>query len=314
VSLAKLVEQLGFHTLSIYDDLFFKPAWPILSIVAANTSTIRVGPAVVNPYLIHPAITAGNIALLDEISGGRAYLGIGKGAFLDFVGVETPTPITAVRETIDIVQRLLDGSMKGYKGDFFNIDESASFRWKPVKPKVPIVIGTWGQRMAELAGKVADEVKANPLWDAGYATQLLTYIHKGAAGAGRDINDVSLCLGVLTSVSEDEAEAREYARRALAIYLPHLSPMTEAVGVSSDEVNKVSAYSSVGDYAKAARYISDRTLENFALFGTPGLLCRKIQKMLDQVPVDRIEFGTPHGPDSITSINLLGRKVLPWFS
>ena len=155
MSLAKLVEQLGFHTLSIYDDLFFKPAWPILSIVAANTSTIRVGPAVVNPYLIHPAITAGNIALLDEISGGRAYLGIGKGAFLDFVGVETPTPITAVRETIDIVQRLLDGSMKGYKGDFFNIDESASFRWKPVKPKVPIVIGTWGQRMAELAGKVS---------------------------------------------------------------------------------------------------------------------------------------------------------------
>ena len=230
MSLATLVEQLGFHTLSIYDDLFFKPAWPILSIVAANTSTIRVGPAVVNPYLIHPAITAGNIALLDEISGGRAYLGIGKGAFLDFVGVETPTPITAVRETIDIVQRLLDGSMKGYKGDFFNIDESASFRWKPVKPKVPIVIGTWGQRMAELAGKVADEVKASPLWDAGYATQLLTYIHKGAVGAGRDINDVSLCLGVLTSVSEDAAEAREYARRALAIYLPHLSPMTEAVG------------------------------------------------------------------------------------
>src|SRR5437870_12375338 len=97
VALAQLAEQYGFHTLSIFDDLMFKPAWPILFVVAQHTARIRIGPSVCNPYLIHPAILAANTALLDEISEGRAYLGIGRGAFLDFLELEAVNPITAVR-------------------------------------------------------------------------------------------------------------------------------------------------------------------------------------------------------------------------
>src|SRR5438105_949751 len=106
VALAQLVEQYGFHTLSIFDDLMFKPAWPILFAVAQHTERVRLGPSVCNPYLIHPAILAGHAALLDELSNGRAYLGIGRGAFLDFVHVQTPRPITAVRESVQLIRHL----------------------------------------------------------------------------------------------------------------------------------------------------------------------------------------------------------------
>jgi len=81
IALARMAEEYGFHTFSIFDDLMFKPAWPILFAVAPHTQTMQVGPSVCNPYLVHPAILAGNAALLDEQTGGRAYLGIGRGEF-----------------------------------------------------------------------------------------------------------------------------------------------------------------------------------------------------------------------------------------
>ena len=112
IRLSILIDQYGFHTLSIYDDLLFKPAWPLLSVVASNTKKVRIGPAVVNPYLVHPAITAGNLAVLDEISQGRAYLGIGKGAFLDFLNLDSRKPLTAMREATEIIQSLIRGDRK----------------------------------------------------------------------------------------------------------------------------------------------------------------------------------------------------------
>ena len=81
--LAQLVERYAFDTISIYEDLMFQPAWQPLLIMAQHTRRVRLGPAVVNPYLRHPALIAGEFALLNEAAGGRAYLGLGRGSFLD---------------------------------------------------------------------------------------------------------------------------------------------------------------------------------------------------------------------------------------
>jgi len=123
IALAKLAEQYGFHTLSIFDDLMFKPAWPILFVVAQHTERIRIGPSMSNPCLIHPAILAGNSALLDEISKGRAYLGIGRGAFLDFLEVAARNPITAVRDNVELIRRLWHGARTPYSGKTFHASD-----------------------------------------------------------------------------------------------------------------------------------------------------------------------------------------------
>lgn len=314
IELAKLVEAHGFHSLSIYDDLMFKPAWPILMAIAPHTEHIQIGPAIVNPYLVHPAITAGNLALLDELSDERAFLGIGRGAFMDFLEVDQPKPITAVREAIELIKRLLSDDRTPYHGELFQATESAFLRWTPPRADPPIMIGTWGPKTCEMAGEVADGVKVSPMWSAEYASFLWERITAGTQRAGRAPEDVTLTIGVLTSIAADRAKAKAHARRTLAVYLPFLSPMTEHVGIGEDEIQRVREASTRGDYDEAARHVSDRSLENFTLYGTPQDCIAKIERMADEAPVGRIEFGAPHGPDEAEALRLLGEQVLPNFA
>ena len=314
ISIAKVVDQSDFSNLSIYDDLMFKPAWPILSIIAINTERIKIGPAVLNPYLTHPAVIAANISVIDEISKGRAFVGIGRGAFLDFLNIKSEKPISAVKEAIEIIRSLSTGTKKSFHGEIFSLKEGAFFRWNADHRKIPIMVGTWGKSMSTLAGEKADEVKASPLWNSDYARTLRSQIDQGAISAGRAPSEIGLTLGVLTSIHNDSDVAKEYARNSLAIYLPHLYPMTEVMGVPANEIDNVRKLSNLGKYSEASKLISDETLNNFSLYGSPGEIRSKITSLIDTAPVDKIEFGTPHGPNSFEAINLLKNEVIPWFS
>ena len=80
---AQKVEIFGFDMISVYNDLWYQPAWFPLFEMASATSTIKLGVAAVNPFTSHPINIAGNASLLDEKSNGRSYLGIARGAWLD---------------------------------------------------------------------------------------------------------------------------------------------------------------------------------------------------------------------------------------
>ncbi len=121
-------------------------------------------------------------------------------------------------------------------------------------------------------------------------------------------------MGPLTSIAEDAAEAKVFARRTLAFYLPYLSPVPEFLGVEPELIARVQAASGNGDVEGAAALISDELLAEFALYGTPGEVVTKIEKMMRTAPISRIEFGMPHGPNgSLEAIHLLGKHVLPHF-
>jgi 5,10-methylenetetrahydromethanopterin reductase len=314
VALAQLAERYAFDTLSVYDDLLFKPAWPILMSIAPHTKRLRLGPAVVNPYLTHPAVIAANLAMLDEASNGRAYLGVGRGAFLDSLQLSTPKPITAVRETIQVVRHLLAGERTSFQGRMFQLAESAFFRWQPPRGDVPILVGAWGEKMCQLGGELANEVKAAPLWNPDGVRLVAEHVKTGAAKTGRDPAEVRLVVGPITSVAADRAEARAFAARSLAIYLPYLSPMTDMVGIPADDIARVRQASVRGDYVAAASFVSDNSLDGFALWGTPRDCIERIERMVALTPVDRIDFGTPHGPNEGQAVRLIGEQVLPHFS
>lgn len=314
IAFAQLAEQYRFHTLSIFDDLMLKPAWPILFVLAQHTHCIRIGPSVCNPHLVHPAILAGNIAMLDEISDRRAYLGIGRGAFLGFLHVQTPNAIQTVRESVDLIRHLLRGERTPYHGSIFHATEAAYFQWRPPRAEIPIMIGTWGMKMCRMAGMIADEVKAGSMWSATYGQLMWEQIEAGARAANRNPAQVGLVFGPLTSIAENREEAKAFARHTLAFYLPYLSPMPEVVGVTAEEIARVKSANARGDYAEGAAQISDLCLDNFALYGTPGDVIAQIERMVSETAVTRIEFGMPHGPHgSANAIHLLGKYVLPHF-
>src|SRR3954470_299728 len=110
VELGQLCEALGYRSFWYTDVRFTRECYIGFTAVAGKTRTIQLGPGVTDPYSRHPAITATAIATLDEVSGGRALLGLGTGGsgFRE-LGIETKLPVAAMRETVEAVRALLRG-------------------------------------------------------------------------------------------------------------------------------------------------------------------------------------------------------------
>ncbi len=310
--LARLVEQYTFDTITLYEDLMFQPAWQPLHVMAQNTKRVRLGPAIVTPYLRHPALIAGEFALLNEAAAGRAYLGLGRGAFLDALEMEQPQPITTVCETISMVRRLLQGDRTPFQGQVFRATEEAYLRWEPPYRQMPLLIGTWGPKMAALAGREADEVKIGGCWNPDFVPLMRDYIARGAQEVGRDPEEIGIVVGAVTVVDEDRAAAEALARREVAMYLPVVIRLDPTLEVDEAEVEAVEAAARRGDQAAAAAAISTETLRRLACFGTPEDVIKQVEAFAE-VGVARVEFGTPHGRDEAAAIRLLGERVLPYF-
>ena len=117
--LAAAAEDYGFDVVSVFADLLYQPPLPALHEMARSTSSVRLGPACLNPYTQHPYEIAGAIAALDAASGGRAYLGLARGAWLDAVGLTQRRPLAHLRDAAAIIRVLLSGAASGYRGEVF---------------------------------------------------------------------------------------------------------------------------------------------------------------------------------------------------
>ncbi len=157
--LGQLAEELGFDVVSVFADLGYQPPLGPLLEVAAATQRVSVGPACLNPYTLHPAEIAGQVAALDIASNGRAYLGLARGAWLGSIGVSQPRPVQTIREAADVVRLLMAGDPAGYRGEIFTVEPGFRLRHDVIRKRVPLLIGGWGERTVELAGEIADELK-----------------------------------------------------------------------------------------------------------------------------------------------------------
>ena len=304
----------------VYDDLMFKPAWPLLFSIASKLSpedNISIGPGVVNPYHTHPSLIATNLACLNEESRGRSFLMIGKGAFHDLFNVEPSRPLRTIREAIEIIFGILSGRETSYTGSIFSAKSEARLRWNTPENLgcPPIWIGTWGPKTSELAGrlKLVSGVMVSSITDAKYIQFLKDKIEKGARSVGRDPREIEIGCVPGTIVSKDRDKARALAREASAVYLPYLDPMPQYLGITNEEIQDVkSVFAKGGDAKSASRFVSDKAVDSFKLWGTPDDLVEKISKLVDG-GIDRINFGFGRGPEDLEGIRLLGEKVLPHF-
>src|ERR1700719_3387815 len=97
--LAAAAEAHGFDVVSVFADLLYQPPLPALLEMARATCRVRLGAACHNPYSQHPYEIAGALAALDAASGGRAYLGLARGTWLDAIGIEERSPLAHLRDT-----------------------------------------------------------------------------------------------------------------------------------------------------------------------------------------------------------------------
>ncbi|HSF16202.1 MAG TPA: LLM class flavin-dependent oxidoreductase [Vicinamibacteria bacterium] len=291
--LADVVARYGFATCSVYQDLFYQPPWPALLQFGERTKTPLVGPAVVNPYLTHPVLVAGHLAVLDGISHGRAFLGVGRGAFFEPIGVPQPHPIRAMREMIDLVQRLLAGDRSHFVGQCFRATEEAYLRGPIPGRRLPVMIGGWGEKTVRLAAEIADMLKVGGLANPAAVPDF----KKRLAAAGRD---VKLIFGAVTVIDRDGRAAEALARETLATYFPVIARLDPTYPLRDGE-------------RLPPEFLSSETLSRYCCFGTPKDVIRHMEKLFE-AGVDVFELGTPHGTDEAEAIHLLGREVLPYFT
>src|SRR5215813_6202130 len=116
VGQAKLAEASGYDMLWVADERFYREVYSILAVLAQNTQRVRLGTCVTDPFARHPALTAMAIATLDEISNQRAILGLGAGiSGFGELGLVHKKPPRAIRESIELIRRLLKGEKVDFK-------------------------------------------------------------------------------------------------------------------------------------------------------------------------------------------------------
>jgi 5,10-methylenetetrahydromethanopterin reductase len=230
-----------------------------------------VGPAALNPYTLHPVEIAGQVAALDLVSGGRAFLGLANGAWLDRLGLDQSRPVEVMRETVEVVRRLLAGDRRGFRGQHFQLAPGAGLEYEPARPRIPLMLGTWRPRMAALAAEIADEVKIGGCANAAMVRLMREWI-------GRD--EIGVVVGAVTVVDRDGDRARDLARRKVAMYLDVVGGLDPTLAPG------------------------EAPLEKFVLAGTPVGVVAHVEE-LAAAGLKRVEFGDPVGLD------LLLAEVVP---
>jgi 5,10-methylenetetrahydromethanopterin reductase len=308
--LAPRIEELGFGTISVYSDLLYpSPLLPLITIAQA-TRSVRLGPACLNPYLLHPLEIANQLHILDVVSGGRAYLGLARGAWLDAVGVAQERPVRRLREAIDVVRYLFAGRDDGYQGEIFQVEPGVRLTYRPPREDVDLLLGAWGPLGISLAGELASEVKIGGSADPALLPSARQSLARGEARAQRPPGAAGLVYGAVTVVDEDGLSARRLARTEVATYLPVVAALDPAAGLEEIDLAAMQRLVRAGDHKGAGRLVPDAVLDRFAFSGTPDHVAGQAE-VLFEAGVTRVEFGTPHGITAASGIELIGRRVLP---
>jgi 5,10-methylenetetrahydromethanopterin reductase len=311
IELAQLVDGYGFDAVTVYCDAPFHPSFGPLLLMAPHIKRSRIGVAAIPPSRIHPIDIAAETALLSEVAQAGVYIGLARGSWLNAYGItEAQPPVQAIREAVDVMRYMWSGASGGYQGQIYQIADYVTAPYPLPKEKIPILIGTWGKKLAAVAGEIADEVKIGGSANPDVIPVIADYIAAGEIAVGRECGTVGIAIGAVSVVDEDREAARWEVKRQVALYLPIVAKLDPTVQLEPELLARVEQFSNQKDYDAAARLISDETLDRFAFAGNPNDMIEHAERLF-AAGASRVEFGTPHGLNPKTGIRLLGEKVLP---
>ena len=308
-AIARAAEGYGFDAITVFGDLMFQPPIMPLVTMAETTTSIRLGIACYNPWTLHPVEIAGQVAYLDRVSEGRAFYGFVRGAWLDTLGIDQSRSITAIRDSVQIVRKLLAGEPDGYEGEIYQLKPNTNLFYEPLRSRVPLMIGTWSPALARVAGEEADEIQAGGCSSADMVGHLKRLAAQGVSartGAGAP----GVCLNAVTVVDSDRKAARARARAETVLYFEVVAGLDPFVTLDPELLARIGVLLKAKDYEAAGNLIPDELLDRFAFSGTPDDVARQAAEIID-AGAKRVEFDTPFGMTPDQGLAMLGAEVLP---
>ena len=326
---AKVMDDAGFDTIWLAEAYPWwrkhaheaRSATAISAVLGGATERIAIGWGIISPYTRHPIQVAMDARVTQEAAGdGRFYLGLGASKIFMKEAGDPGLPLTAIRETIEIVRPILAGEAVDFDGRVF----SAHVPAMPVETEaptdpVPIYMAGTGPKMQQTAGELAEGLLTASITTPGFVRYARDNVASGAAMSGRDPDDVDVGCTIVASIDHDRDRGRDGAREIAGMYLANkvqnirgsADVLLDEAGLTFEEIEPVAAAMEHGGRLAAKKEVTDDILDKCRpIAGTPA-------DCIDAINAYR-EAGCTHimlelwGEDRAGQLELFGREVLPY--
>lgn len=285
----RYAEARGFEAVWQAESRLVRDAIVPMAAYVAVTERIKVGSGVINNWTRNIGLLAATFLTLDDLAPGRIICGIGAwwDPLAKNVGVERRKPLLAMRETVEVLRRLLDLERVTFHGEFHHLEgvELDVVHGRREPRDVPIYIGATGPKMMALAGEIADGVVLNYCVPPLYNDQAMEQLAKGAQRAGRSLDQIDRPQLVVCSVDPDREAALERSRELLTQYLAQQPHIAQASGVSREVVEKIQSilgWPATHEQIQQAKHlVPEELVTSITASGTPDEARAKVQEYLD---------------------------------
>lgn len=309
---AQLAERLGFDSCWLGEDFFYHGGIAVATAIACNTSRITIGLGVLSPLPRHPALTAMEVGTLDQLTHGRLIFGVGYGvpAWMRQMGLGCRSSLSAMREGVELVRRLLAGEQVTYNGICFVLDR-VRLGFTPYRSSIPIYLGVEGPKALQLSGEIADGTVISILSSPEYLEFARENIAIGCKRGGRSIEAHRLVVYVIFSMDENGERARQAVRYTIAEYLGaggRPTPLTRYGGVPDELMELMGAEYRSGRIP--VELVSDELVSRLAVAGTPEECVTGIQRLLACGAHEIVFFPLPSS-EAEAQIERISQQLLP---
>ncbi len=288
LSCVRYAESQGFEAVWQAESRLVRDAIVPMAAYAAVTERIKVGSAVINNWTRNIGLLASTFLTLDDLAPNRILCGIGAwwDPLAKNVGIERKKPLTAMRETVTVLRRLLNMERVTFEGEFIRVNgiELDVVHGRREPRHVPIMIGATGDMMMELAGEIADGVVLNYCVPPEHNDHAMELLEKGARKAGRTLDEIDRPQLIVCSVDEDHEKAIEASKMLLCQYLAQQPHIAKASGVSDEvvhEIQSILGWPATKEQIERARHlVPDELVYRITASGTPEEAKAKVQEYI----------------------------------
>ena len=285
---AQYAEAKGFEAVWQAESRLVRDAIVPMAAFAAVTDRIKIGSGVINNWTRNIGLLAATFLTLDDLAPDRIICGIGAwwDPLAKNVGIERRKPLTAMRETIEVMRRLLAMERVTYHGEFHHVDgiELDVVHGRREPRNVQVMIGATGPQMMELTGEIADGAVLNYCVPPEYNIEAMEQLERGAARAGRSIDAIDRPQLIVCSVHDDRKTALDGARELLTQYLAQQPHIAKASGVKPEVVQQIQAtlgWPATKEQVRAAmKYVPDDLVQHITASGTPAEVKAKVREYI----------------------------------
>ena len=310
IALTQQAEAAGFEYAWLFDShVLWRDPYPLLTLMARETSRIRLGTCVTNPATREPSVTASLLAELNEISDGRMDLGIGRGDSARRVLGKPPTSMKDLEEAVHVIRELVEGRAVEYEGTELRLTWSRG-------DKLPVWIAGYGPVALKLTGRIADGSMLQ-IGDPALIRWFASQVRDSAVLAGRDPSAIKVMAAAPAHVG-DADDGRDRTRWFPALVSNHVVDLVNkypredlpeelTTYVRTREGYDYHHHAEVG--SSNAEFVTDDIVDRFCVLGAPDEHVVRMRE-LERAGVDQFNLYLMNGHEE-EQIEHYGREVIP---